>query len=196
MDPYIVLSAIRSDNVDEFKKYIDAKNVSAWNNCYGYILIKICYYDAIQCLKYAVSIGVELNCVDYNGSCPLHYTAINGYYECTRILLNAGADPNSIDRHNITPINEAIGESAIKVSVVDVIKLLIDYGADVQKASLDNSSKVIPEWVYLFAESRVLCRSVCMVMIGVHKFGLASNVNGRDVFGLLGKHIWSYRMNF
>jgi ankyrin repeat protein len=186
-----VNDCLRRDDVDALKTYIDASNVLNKSEFESYVLHYVCFDRAIKCLDYVLSIGADVNCVDRQNDTALHYSAFNGQYKCTRMLLEAYANPNMYNDKKESPLN-----GAIKDDRLGIIKLLIDYGANMADVEKFPISPTTAKWIYGFTRSRLLCRSVCLVMIGVHKFGLASNVNGRDVLRLIGKHIWSYRMNF
>jgi ankyrin repeat protein len=60
---------------------------------------------------------------------PLQYAARDGRLEVAKVLLDAGADINSRDANDITPLIAAIVNNR-----VDVARLLIERGADVQAA--------------------------------------------------------------
>ena len=62
------------------------------------------------------------NCV---GATALHFAAIQGNAEITRLLLLAGADPNLKGEHGFTPLHEAIQQNHL-----DTIKELLSGGAD------------------------------------------------------------------
>lgn len=48
--------------------------------------------------------GALYNKGDSSGNSPLHYAAAYGYYEMIDLLVTAGADINSVNSWNMTPI--------------------------------------------------------------------------------------------
>jgi ankyrin repeat protein len=188
----LIYPCIVKDDDETLKQCITASNVNSpyASNCY--VLHEVCRNNAIKCLKFVLSIGADLNLPDQNGDTPLHYAAYAEVYTCASILLDFGSVVDAQNNNEETPLYDAI-----RCGWNFITQLLIDRGADIRIVhSIKEPIGDIPNWVHKLVETRNMCQSVCMVIIGVHKFGLASNVNGRDVFGLLGKHIWSYRMNF
>lgn len=66
---------------------------------------------------------------------PLHAAAWGGALEVAKILLEAGADPNSADEEGATPLAIAAGNR----DRVDIVQLLLDHGARVD--SVDKSGR-------------------------------------------------------
>ena len=44
-------------------------------------------------VTYFVNLGVDIDQTDTSGNAALHYAVGYGWYYCTRVLLDAGADP-------------------------------------------------------------------------------------------------------
>ncbi|KAL4538986.1 hypothetical protein Ndes2526B_g02745 [Nannochloris sp. 'desiccata'] len=65
-------------------------------------------------------------CCDYDRRTPLHLAASEGAYQVTEWLLSQGVDPNSLDRFNQTPL-----EDAVRGDFREVAKLLVDHGGKV-----------------------------------------------------------------
>ena len=84
--------------------------------------------NVIQILLSSESIDVNAWCTMMNGKEPLLSKCISIAPACVELLLEAGADPNIVDDQNATPLTWCAycrnGE---------LIKLLIRYGADVNK---------------------------------------------------------------
>jgi ankyrin repeat protein len=83
----------------------------------------------------------------YVSTTPLQMAAINGQAEATRVLLDAGADPNADCRDNLTPLDYA----AVR-GHADVVRVLVEKGANVEgDAAHQNNSPlhkaVIGEYV-------------------------------------------------
>jgi uncharacterized protein len=73
----------------------------------------------VHCLEYAI----------YHS--PLHFI---------RILLEIGADPNPVDHAGFPPLIAALScsrpqpEAPVRTAIVDIIELLLSFGADPQSA--------------------------------------------------------------
>jgi hypothetical protein len=80
---------------------------------------------------------------------------------------------------------------------VDAARLLIDRGATVSTVQLDKYLPAIPDWVTTFIESRSNCRTVSIIIIGIHKIHRTSVTGNNDInaLQLISKHIWSTRMD-
>ena len=86
--------------------------------------------------------GANANAKDSDGSSPLHVAAEKVRYECARILLTHGADPNARDnKSHATPLmnaaREGLGESP------KIVHLLLERGADPNATDKDGSSALV-----------------------------------------------------
>ena len=75
----------------------------------------------------------------YNGNCPIHKAAGWGKYNICKLLLEHKADPNLPDKTGIKPLDYAVGQS----EHVNIVRLLLDYGADLNTTSLVNYNPVM-----------------------------------------------------
>ncbi|KAI5081093.1 hypothetical protein GOP47_0004276 [Adiantum capillus-veneris] len=129
-------------------------------------------------LRYAALVGshelmlqlvmqdIDLNIADHCGRTPLHIAAANGHLECTGVLLDYGADPNTQDFDGSVPLWEAIkgghasvaqllwenkavlnhkldGDllcNAVQKENIDILKDLIKFGANVNSIGSDGYS--------------------------------------------------------
>ena len=87
-------------------------------------------------VRSCVDRGVNLHCVDPDDvlRTPLHVAAKNGEIGCMIALLNAGADIESLNALDQTPLSDAIG---YKGSSLPAISLLILRGANLDAADRD-----------------------------------------------------------
>mmetsp|Transcript_20052 Transcript_20052/g.64593 ORF Transcript_20052/g.64593 Transcript_20052/m.64593 type:complete len:849 (+) Transcript_20052:75-2621(+) len=69
---------------------------------------------------------------DYDGRAPLHLACANGHVDSVKILLDAGADKDVVDRFKRTPLMEAVlnGQG-------DVVSLLVDRGAKLKLRDIE-----------------------------------------------------------
>ena len=73
--------------------------------------------------------------IDYKGSKALHLAAFNGYVDLVKLLIQNGADVNTVDEDNWTSLHCATWRGRF-----DITKLLIQNGAVVNAMNNDNSS--------------------------------------------------------
>jgi hypothetical protein len=104
-----------------------------------------------------------------------------------RVLLDAGTPVDIADDAGSTPLRSAIQASRYAIPRASNIKL-DDYSYNL---------RAIPDWVTVFVESRSNCRTSAIVMVGIHKYHRTAVTGNNDinVLRLIGKHIWSMRMN-
>lgn len=80
--------------------------------------------------KKIVGIDENLNKLDSEGGFPLYGAAAGGHYADVRQLLERGADPSMRTRFRWTALHWAVGNG-----FPDVVRLLLDHGADVNAVS-------------------------------------------------------------
>lgn len=117
--------------------------------------------ENIEMVQLLLDHGANVNLEDNNGRTPLHIAAAKGKTEIVRILLSGGANLNAIDKKGSTPLIAPISEghkevfdmllaSGAKINSDDItcdiltlaclceqeemIKILIDKGADLEKS--------------------------------------------------------------
>ena len=52
-------------------------------------------------MSYLLRIGVNPNAQDSSLNTPIHYAAAYGWYHCMKLLLEAGADPNTANNWKV-----------------------------------------------------------------------------------------------
>jgi ankyrin repeat protein len=80
-------------------------------------------------LKLLLEYKANPNINDDMGYTPLHHTIYHNNIECTRLLLQAGANPNSNTAYR-KPLTDAVDDG------IDMVKLLLQFGAEVNKQAL------------------------------------------------------------
>jgi ankyrin repeat protein len=162
---------------------------------------------------------------EHGDSTALHLAAHWGHTECTKYLLEMGANINARTIGGWVPLHDAS-----EFGRVDVARVLLDAGADIEATGIDGwtplywsiirkhrnvaqllldrgasvlnvlDKKIIPSfpsWILQMVASRSRCRSVSITMIGIHTYH-RTNVTGPNDFNVLrlvSKHIWSSRMD-
>jgi ankyrin repeat protein len=136
--------------------------------------------------------GANVNARDRFGWTALHISSqrdSDSHVAVAHTLLDTGAIVDTIDNRGKTPLHWALAKGRDNVA-----RMLLDRGANILTVKLDEG---IPSWVNLFIESRQRCRCVAIIIIGVHKYH-CTNITGNNdnnVMRLIGKHIWSTRID-
>lgn len=74
---------------------------------------------------------------DYDGRTALHLAAGNGHVQCVKLLLDAGSDPNPVDRFGRTPLLEAVLHDE-----AEVIDLLMERGGELKMKPLEAAQEL------------------------------------------------------
>jgi hypothetical protein len=115
----------------------------------------------------------------------LHMTAYIGLIECTRVLLCRGHVVDVMVRDdNYTPL-----ELALRASEIECARLLMDYGAQLDKV---DTNTIIPTWATAFVVGRERARSASIHLMGA----LRRKQGGREIrylIPLIGQWVWSMR---
>jgi uncharacterized protein len=98
----------------------------------------------VECEQILLDAGAKINTVDPDGISPVLIAIINGHYDAAGFLLNRGADPNLADETGRTALFAAVDFNTVpvsnrpaprvidnQISSLDLIKLLLDKGANV-----------------------------------------------------------------
>lgn len=95
------------------KYLIEGQNMSInLPSSQGWCPISLCINNnigskAVDCLKYLISKGADINVKNNNGTCPMHMAASEGQVECLKILLELKADTKLKDNRDQTPLDLA-----------------------------------------------------------------------------------------
>ena len=102
------------------------------------LLIHSVLYKRLGVAKWLIENGAEINEKDMQGLSALHCSVISNVPDIAEYLIKQGADINAKDIFGNPPLLRA-GLN------VNMIKLLLDYGAD---CTLENNSGVTPKIMY------------------------------------------------
>jgi ankyrin repeat protein len=181
----LLRATLTVDNVNDIDKQrgLSALQYAAGSANAGYL----------DCIKCCLEMHANVNVRAVNGSTALHFASTRGHADVVSLLLDVGAVVDVVNVHGCTPLYCAISYERIAIA-----RHLIDRGAKVSNVKVDKDVPAIPDSVTLLVESRSKCRFVAIVIIGIHKYrrtNITSN-NDINVLRLIGKHIWSMRMEF
>jgi ankyrin repeat protein len=99
-------------------------------------LIKATRDNNVKLVKEILSSGgIDMNALYNDRISPLHWTCLEGFAECVKMLLEAKADPNVTNKFFETPLREASFQGH-----VECVKLLITHKANVNLRSKDGES--------------------------------------------------------
>ncbi|XP_067437585.1 ankyrin repeat and SOCS box protein 13a.1 isoform X1 [Thunnus thynnus] len=126
----------------------------------------------VEVVKLMIASGARLEAYDVYFGPPLHIACAKGHISCVRELLNSGAVVNSVKFH------ETALHHAARVNMVDMIELLMEFGANVYvsdnlgRKPIDYTTPGSPSYnCFVFYESnplslQQLCRITVRTMLG------------------------------
>lgn len=88
-------------------------------------LHEACIQGNVEVVKLLIDSGALLEAYDVHFGPPLHIACAKGHIDCAKEVLNAGANVNSVKFHD-TALHHAA-----RVHMVDMIELLVEFGANV-----------------------------------------------------------------
>ena len=91
-----------------------------------------------EIVNWLLNHGTDVNVKQMFGATPLHLAASHGHLDACRILLERKAEVNSLDDKEETPLHHA--SMSYCVGSAAVVRLLLDYGADVQLRNLSGQT--------------------------------------------------------
>jgi hypothetical protein len=184
-------TAAEIGDLQQLQHLLTPDNVNAMDVYDRTVLHIAAQFGRVDCVKWCVKCAANLNARDIHQWTPLHAASSNGHIDVVHVLLDACADVDARNNCRSTSLHQAIDDNH-----VDVARVLIDRGASVSNLQLDRDVPAIP-WVTTFVASRSKCRRVAIAVIGINKYHRTKVTvnNDHNVMRLIGKHIWSSRMD-
>lgn len=144
-------------------------------------LHEACIQGDAEVVKLMIAHGAKLEAFDVHFGPPLHIACFKGHVDCVKELLRAGANVNSIKFHD-TALHHAA-----RAHIVDMIELLIEFGANVYatdnlgRKPVDYTTPSSPSYSCLqFYESNPLSlQQLCRIAVRMSLGTQASEVIGR-----------------
>ena len=106
------------------------------------LLSEACLWGNIETVKYLVEHGADVNGVKIKGR-PLYYAAQKRKTEIAAYLLEKGADAKVIGVYSDGSKVDSILVEAIRSGSFDIVKLLVEHGADLTFKDMDKEGKEI-----------------------------------------------------
>lgn len=182
-------SAIRNGDVNELRNHITPQNVNDVIRDDKAILHMLCFNGALEAVKWCIlEMGADINlCFK---STPLFEACLCVRVDVIRFLLDCGALTDKTRNGYLSPLLMSIYNKN-----VDIVKILIDYGAKLPVRDYDDDPYLFDE-IIEYVKRRNFIRSYAIQMIGIQKFKLSTVTRLQDVnvLALIGKHVWSFRM--
>ncbi|XP_026217089.1 ankyrin repeat and SOCS box protein 13-like isoform X1 [Anabas testudineus] len=130
-------------------------------------LHEACIQGNVQVVRLMIDSGAQLEAYDVHFGLPLHIACAKGRVDCVRELLNAGANVNSVTFH------ETALHHAARLNKVDMIELLVEFGANVYASDnrgrkpVDYTTPASPSYTCLrFYESNPLSlQQLCRITV-------------------------------
>jgi len=144
--------AVNSCSIDELRNRI--KEGIDINTCESYSNTNILMFyssnakelnwNPTELIKFLKSEGVDINHLRNNrlkgSSSALHFAVIQKNFGLTQALVNAGAEIEIMDGNGNTPLWKAVMDYRGEIEMMNIIKLLLSKGADMDKKNNHNNS--------------------------------------------------------
>lgn len=133
--------AVENNNISEVEKLIRNQLDINCKDKFGYSALHVCSSrNLIEMGLFLVNHGIDVNMQDKDGKTILHYVSEYNQPDFAAALLKKGAKLNIEDKYGNQPLWTAIFNDKGRNSRFELIKLFLEYGADLNhKNKVDKS---------------------------------------------------------
>jgi len=105
-----IQECLQEDNVHMFKAYVDNGDIPLTMSTYNQesLLHEAVKFEATEIIKFLISVGMDVNSVDYFGSTPIYIASAKGYKEGFQILKDNHAHMMIVNKENVKPLEVAL----------------------------------------------------------------------------------------
>lgn len=122
---------ITSGTLDQFKLLLNKEdNINEKDKFGSTLLIHCIRNNRLDMVIYLIEIGADVNLVGKDNTSPLHYAVQAQNYEIVKYLLQLDIKINTQNIDGNTPLSEALDLYIGKQTEENIIKLLLDKGAN------------------------------------------------------------------
>jgi ankyrin repeat protein len=180
----------RRDDANRIREVFSPNNVRD-ADARGFVALHLAaYFDSVQCVTALLQMGAHVDVRASNGRTPLHYACAKGSLKVASLLLRMGAVVDLADYDGITPLWLAICNDRHLVA-----RLVISCGANVNNVKLNRAVPAIPDWIQRMVAAKSCCRTVAIILIGIHKhrYTDVTGPNDINVIRYIAKFVWASR---
>ena len=108
---------------------------------FGYSSLHLASYKGLnEMARLLIDSDINVDIKDKNGQTALHYVALNNQFDLAELLLEKGANLTEEDVYGNQPLWTAVFNDKGRNDRIDIIKLFLKYGADINhKNKVDKS---------------------------------------------------------
>ncbi len=141
-----IFQAIEEENINFIKENLDKIDVNQKDDIGYSLLHRAVYYGNCKIVRLLLTSGANINILDNDNFTPLHSIIEgnqNNWFDCIELLLKNNANVNTElcwqeSNHKESPLITAVRNGVY----IDVIKLLIEHGADINYKDSDNDNAI------------------------------------------------------
>ena len=145
---------------------------------FGNTPLSLCFQHKDDELLEMLMIDSDISKANFNGQSPLHVAISIGWQEAISMLISRGANVNVQDKHGDTPLIVAREASDRNL---DVIKVLLDSGADVNH--INHNSNTALHKIYPMSDEALLEDTHQLAEIMTLLIDAGGNINARNLCG-------------
>lgn len=134
--------------------------------------------NAVECLKFLIEKGAEVNVLDAHGNSPLMLAVNYNHEECIDILLQAGADPNLAGEQVFTGGDSFMQDCLSSVEDVFLFQKLIEHGA---KFHVSGGDKICPIFHYISMGRNTMLLELALQQIPKDKIDEVRDSEGKTI---------------